>query len=270
MNAKNPTREWVATLLSKFSGQENILIVPRPYIAMTGSIEAALLLSQIIYWTDRTKDSDGWIAKSYAEWEQELTLTKYQVGRAMKVLRDAGVETKVRKFKGAPTVHYRLDREIFSQWIVKKLNDPKLSFLTIDSQETSRSYTDTTAKTTAKRKQRTPKIAKGVIRSDGAAAIVTAWAKARGFTSVSIGAPVGSKEDWDYAERIAAWPVPPTENEIRLCVKQSNARVYLLRFLESDVVNLRAKQIKKPAQKIEAVDFEMPMLQYLPKAVGDE
>jgi len=144
----NTTRLWVADLLASFSGQENVLTIPRPYIDVTGNIEDALLLSQIIYWTDRTKMDDGWFAKSYSEWTDEITLSKYQVMAATKRLGEAGVETMVRKFNGAPTVHYRLRKSEFELWIVKKLDERKSRNLTIDSEETERSSTETTTETT--------------------------------------------------------------------------------------------------------------------------
>lgn len=150
MTDKSPTREWVNTLVSAFSGQQNILTIPRAYIEVTGNIEDALLLSQIIYWSDRTTMDDGWFAKSYAEWQNEIALSKYQVMAAVKRLKDAGVETIVKKFKGYPTVHYRLRKSDFEQWIVKKLDERKLRNLTNDSKETERSSTETTTETTAK------------------------------------------------------------------------------------------------------------------------
>src|SRR5689334_12145978 len=145
----NDTRLWVADLLASFSGQGNTLTIPRPYIEVTGNIEDALLLSQIIYWTDRTTMDNGWFAKSYAEWKDEIALSKYQVMTATKRLKEAGVETDVRKFKGAPTVHYRLRKSEFELWIVKKLNERKLRNLTNDSEETLQSSTESTTEHTS-------------------------------------------------------------------------------------------------------------------------
>lgn len=142
------TRLWIAELLSTFSGQENTLTIPRAYIDVTGNIEDALLLSQIIYWTDRTKMDDGWFAKSYAEWKSEIALSKYQVMTATKRLEVAGVETIVKKFNGSPTVHYRLRKSEFELWIVNKLDERKSSNLTNDSEETLQSSTETTTETT--------------------------------------------------------------------------------------------------------------------------
>jgi hypothetical protein len=154
---KSPTREWVSSLIAQFSGQHNTLTIFRPFIKMTGSIEAALLLSQIIYWSDRSTMDNGWFAKTYHEWEDELTLTKHQVMSAVKKLKGAGIKTELKKYKGAPTVHYRFDCEEFSQWIVKFFNNPLSNNLTNDSEKTSQSSTYTTAKTTAYTKKRVKK-----------------------------------------------------------------------------------------------------------------
>lgn len=147
---QNDTRLWAADLLSAFSGQQNVLTIPRAYIDITGIIEDALLLSQIIYWTDRTTMDDGWFAKSYAEWHDEIALSKYQVMAATKRLSVAGVETIVKKFNNAPTVHYRLRKLDFELWIVKKLDERKSRNLTMDSKETLRSSTEPTSEPTSK------------------------------------------------------------------------------------------------------------------------
>lgn len=161
MSEKNDTREWVAELLSAFSGQQSTLTIPRAYIDVTGSIEVALFLSQVVYWSDRTTMEDGWFAKSYAEWKDEIALSKYQVMAAVKALSEAGLETVVKKFKGAPTVHYRLGKAVFSQWIVKKLDERKLKNLTNDSQETERSSTEITTEIRTENKDSVaPEVAK--------------------------------------------------------------------------------------------------------------
>lgn len=116
MNSKD-----IAQLFRQFGGQQNTLVIPRPYITLVGGdILAALLLSQIVYWSDRTQDPDGWIAHSYQEWTDELGMSEYQVRRATKVLADFGVETKLRRsmfHEGAATLHYRLLTDRFAEQI---------------------------------------------------------------------------------------------------------------------------------------------------------
>lgn len=117
-------KSQVYNLLRQFSGQANTLTIPRPFITMTGSLEAALLLSQIMYWSDRSTMKDGWFAKTYVEWNEELTLTQYQVSKAAKALADFGVETKIKKFKDVPTLHYRLNSSTFLNRVMKFFDNP--------------------------------------------------------------------------------------------------------------------------------------------------
>lgn len=139
-NKPTPKKDAISALVTAMAGQENVIAVNRFFVDLTGTLEAAILLSQIIYWSDRTTMADGWFAKSYDDWQKEICLSKYQVTKSVKVLEAFGVETKTKKFNGAPTVHYRLKMDVLHQSIVK--------FLTNDSEETSQSITETTAETT--------------------------------------------------------------------------------------------------------------------------
>lgn len=134
---KTQTRDHITALFKSFAGQGNALVIPRPYIEFCqGDILAALFLSQLLYWTDRTSDPDGWIAKSYEEWHAEIGLTEYQVKRAIKgdkrrkniafSLQDVGVETALRKsdfHHGAATLHYRVNEEKLRAAVVTFLAD---------------------------------------------------------------------------------------------------------------------------------------------------
>lgn len=135
-------------LIKATSGQANVLSIPRPYIKYMGSLDGGLFLSQLIYWSDR--GTDGWFYKTYAEWEDELTLSKYEVSKQVKILKEKGVlETKIKKANGAPTVYYRFSFDEFQKTIVKFLHYGKSSNLTIESKETSQSITEITTETTA-------------------------------------------------------------------------------------------------------------------------
>lgn len=155
----------VFALIKAFTGQANILTIPRVFITMTGETDAALLLGQILYWSDRTTDPEGWFFKSAKEWEEELGLSAYKVNRAVKLLASWGVQTRLKKANGAPTTHYRLDSEQFFESISKFLQngfsrnsqngfsrDSQNGFgrnLEIDFQETPKSLTETTAEITS-------------------------------------------------------------------------------------------------------------------------
>jgi len=142
-------RDYISSIITQFSGQNNIIPIPAIYLKITEDYHTAALLNQLIYWSDRTSRKDGYFYKSYKEWEEEIHLSKYQVMRATKKLKNMGiVETALKKANGAPTVHYKVDSKEVSQWIVKKLNNGKLRNSTMDSEETQQSLTEITTEIT--------------------------------------------------------------------------------------------------------------------------
>jgi len=82
-------REAFFATIKAFMGQQNTLVIPRELIRFVGDINASLLLSQLIYWQDKG-GKDGWVYKTYAEWTDELSMTKYQVTRASDRLQKMG------------------------------------------------------------------------------------------------------------------------------------------------------------------------------------
>ena len=107
-------------LVAAVSGQKNILSVPRLFCRLTGSLETGMLLSQMIYYSDISKLSDGWFYKTYAEWSSEVFLSKYQVGKGIELFKSLGfLETKLRKVNGSPTLHYRIDTVNLTAWIIR-------------------------------------------------------------------------------------------------------------------------------------------------------
>lgn len=57
---------------------------------MTGNLEAALLLSQFIYWHTHTPHPAHWFYKSQAEWLKETGLSRYGYEKGLRVLLDLG------------------------------------------------------------------------------------------------------------------------------------------------------------------------------------
>ena len=142
-------RDYISSIITQFSGQNNIIPIPAIYLKITEDYPTAALLNQLIYWSDRTHRKDGYFYKSYKEWEDEIYLSKYQVMRSIKKLKSMGiVETALKKANGAPTVHYKVDSKVTSQWIVKFLNNGKSTNLTMDSEETQESLTEITTEIT--------------------------------------------------------------------------------------------------------------------------
>ena len=61
------------------SGQDNVITVPKIYIEYTGDLTTAVLLNQIVFYSDKSKRKDGFFYKTYKEWEEEICFTKRQV-----------------------------------------------------------------------------------------------------------------------------------------------------------------------------------------------
>ena len=142
-------RDYISSIITQFSGQNNIIPIPTIYIRITEDYPSAALLNQMIYWSDRTSRKDGYFYKSYNEWYEELHLTEYQVRRATKKLKSFGfVDTALKKANGAPTLHYKVDTKEVSEWILKKLKNGNLRNSRMDSEETQESLTEITTKTT--------------------------------------------------------------------------------------------------------------------------
>lgn len=142
-------RDYISSIITQFSGQNNIIPIPTIYIRITEDYPSAALLNQMIYWSDRTSRKDGYFYKSYNEWYEELHLTEYQVRRATKKLKSFGfVDTALKKANGAPTLHYKVDTKEVSEWILKKLKNGNLRNSRMDNEETQESLTEITTKTT--------------------------------------------------------------------------------------------------------------------------
>ncbi len=169
-----PSYTNVKALIKQFTGQANTLVIPRPFISFTGDHLAALMLSQILYWSDKTTDPDGWFYKTADEWEMELGMSAFQIKRAATVLAQFGVETKLRKIAGAPRMHYRIDlprfTDLFLQFLenqeTRKSSTYKMenqeTSKTMVSQETSKTYKEhrlpeTTGNAPARESERAPK-----------------------------------------------------------------------------------------------------------------
>jgi hypothetical protein len=141
------TQRDVQTLIARFVGQANVLTIPREFIRWTGDIEAALLLSQLLYWSERTSDPDGWIYKSAREWEEEIGISTYSLRKARKALEPFGVESVVRTQNNVPTVHYRINQDQFYKCILRILQMHSSISQNAFGENAKTTYTETTAET---------------------------------------------------------------------------------------------------------------------------
>jgi hypothetical protein len=84
-------------------------VVFHPTLArLCDSVTAGLMLSQAIYWSDRTPDRSGWFYKSGKQWEDEICLSRHEQETARDKLLKLGFLREVRG--GMPcTMHYFVD-----------------------------------------------------------------------------------------------------------------------------------------------------------------
>jgi uncharacterized phage protein (TIGR02220 family) len=119
-------KQEVFSIISQFTGQNNVITVNVTLVDFVGDLETGLFLSQVIYWSDRGTRKDGFFYKTDDEWHQEIMLSKYSVRKARKKLEEMGLlETKVKKANGNPTLHYRFSQNRFSEMFISFLRNRK-------------------------------------------------------------------------------------------------------------------------------------------------
>lgn len=80
------------------------------YVFIGCGINGALMLSQLVYWTSRTKNKDGLIYKTQSDWTQETGLTRTEQETARKRLKELGFLTEIKK--GVPCkIYFKVERE---------------------------------------------------------------------------------------------------------------------------------------------------------------
>jgi hypothetical protein len=142
----------IRELLKQMSGQDNTFTIPRVYVKYTGDLTTAVLLNQIVFYSDKSKRKDGFFYKTYKEWEEEVCLTERQVRHSIKKLKDKGIiETQLKKANGSPTVHYKLLFDKFAESILTFCQNPTLQNVRIQSDDMSESLTEITTETTTEK-----------------------------------------------------------------------------------------------------------------------
>ncbi len=86
----------------------------RIFATIGGGACCGLFLSQAFYWTQRTKDPDGWFYKSQVEWEEETALTRYEQENVRRELKSRGLIEE--KKEGIPCrLFYRINKDSLLQ-----------------------------------------------------------------------------------------------------------------------------------------------------------
>lgn len=80
------------------------------YVFLGCGINGAVMLSQLVYWSDKSKDRNGWIYKTSKDWTEETGLTRREQDTARKNLRELGFIEEHKH--GIPCkTHYRVNKE---------------------------------------------------------------------------------------------------------------------------------------------------------------
>jgi hypothetical protein len=98
----------------------------RVFVTITGSVTAALMLSQLWYWKDKGRNPDGWIYKTQKEWLEELGLSRSEQETARRILREKRFIEE--KKMGVPCkLHYRVNVTAILDAIVAANDDKEKS-----------------------------------------------------------------------------------------------------------------------------------------------
>lgn len=82
----------------------------RHYVNLGCGINGALMLSQMVYWSKRTKDKNGFFYKTQDDWLEETGLTRYEQEGARKKLKELGFILE-RKHGVPCKVHFKVNHE---------------------------------------------------------------------------------------------------------------------------------------------------------------
>lgn len=135
----------------------------RHYVALGCGINGALMLSQMVYWSKRTKDRNGSFYKTQDEWEEETGLGRREQETARKKLRELGFVSEHKR--GVPCkVHFKVEHDVLYKALIKLAQNRQSSMAESAKLEctnqpnsnggNSQSNTENTAETTNKNKDK--------------------------------------------------------------------------------------------------------------------
>jgi hypothetical protein len=111
---KESFQQKVFSLSAGHAGHNRTLALDSSILKFSGDLNSGVFLSQLIYWCDKGKSSDGYVYKTYKDWSDEILLSEYEIKKACEKFKSMGIlDVKVRKANGSPTCHYKLDQQAF-------------------------------------------------------------------------------------------------------------------------------------------------------------
>ena len=101
------------TLFSPLDSFDRPIAFHRGFVTLTGSVTAALMLSQAVYWQRRTHDPEGWWWKTMEDWTEETGLSRKEQENARRRLKTIGLLEEERR--GVPArLYFRVDLSILN------------------------------------------------------------------------------------------------------------------------------------------------------------
>lgn len=104
------------------------------FARITGDTKAALLLSQLVYWTRRgadVLDNDGWVFKTREQWEAEIGLSKHEQVTARNILIGLGLMEEART--GAPARNcYRVNPAVLGAHLAQLVRTEPVQWSLLD------------------------------------------------------------------------------------------------------------------------------------------
>jgi hypothetical protein len=95
----------------------------RVFAKLTGSVKAAVMLSQAVYWQKRAKQQDGWWYKTAEEWEEETGLTRHEQDSARKAC-EKYLKSDLRSVPA--TLHWKVDEDVLSADLLGEIGQTSL------------------------------------------------------------------------------------------------------------------------------------------------
>lgn len=126
----------------------------RIFVDLTGSVKAAVLLSQALYWQKRARQADGWWYKTAEEWQEETGLSKREQDTARKECAKY-LQTDLR---GVPaTLYWKVNEEDLTKALIQFSGKRETGLDESAKQESTKARNtnrnaETTAQTTTERK----------------------------------------------------------------------------------------------------------------------
>lgn len=109
---KNQKR--IFDIIKEMTGHAYILTAPQLLVELTGNLTLAVMLSQLLYWSDRSVRRDGFVYKSALDWKNEVGASKRTIQKFNQL---PYVETKLIMANGHPTTHYRVRMKVLESHI---------------------------------------------------------------------------------------------------------------------------------------------------------